>query len=125
MRAGLRLAAAGAVIAAALAGCGQGGSAATAATTAAPLTPLQECTTVVTSLLEQTQEAVEQGYSDGISNQSVYTQYGLTSSVWLAFVSLKGAELAYFVENGVGGGAPPQVLRQVPQYCEFYAEVAG
>jgi hypothetical protein len=110
MRAGLRLAAAGAAIVAALAGCGQGGSSTT--TAAPPLTPLQKCTTVVTNLLKQNQEAVEQGYSGGISTQSGMTQYGTESSIFQAFLQLGEAELMYFMQNGVSGGNPPQLLQQ-------------
>jgi hypothetical protein len=113
-----------AVILAALAGCASSSPATAAATagqtvTAAPLTPLQKCTAIVTGLLGQTQTAVEQGYSGGISTTAVEEQYGVQSAVWQAFWTLDAQELAWFAENGTASGDPPQLL-QVPQACEAY-----
>lgn len=117
---------------AAVAGCSAGhpsavqlgqGAAAAAVTASAPaapsLTQVQECTTVVTKLLEQSQQAVEDGYPGGISLQAVEEQYGVRSAVFQAFEMLDPAEIAYFAEYGTGGGDAPQVL-QTQQECEQY-----
>lgn len=93
-----------------------------AATPASPppsLTPLQQCVSVVTKLLEQSQAAVREGYPEGISTTAVMEKYGVRSAIWQAFWTLDTQELDDFAQNGVGTGDPAEVL-QVPRTCEDY-----
>jgi hypothetical protein len=128
MRKGQAVAAA--VIMAALAGCGsgQGGAGATtarateqatAATPSPSLTPLQQCVSVVTHLLEQSAAAVRDGYPGGINTTAVEEQYGVQSAIWQAFSTLDTQELDDFALHGAGNGDPAEVL-QVPQTCQEY-----
>jgi hypothetical protein len=130
----------GAVVIAALAGCGSSGSssaagqgAAAAADSALAASPLGQCVGAVTRLLVQAEAAYDEGYSQGIDLNSVMEQYGVQSPVPHAFASLEGLELRDFAQysederlglldsaqygEDMSSGAA-SVTAQAPQACE-------
>jgi hypothetical protein len=115
----------GALVIAALTGCGSSGSSSTAgqgaaasgaAYSALAASPLGQCMGAVTRLLVQAEAAYAEGYSEGINLNSVIEQYGATSPVTQAFVSLEGSELQTYelYGNSIEVAA---VVAQAPQAC--------
>lgn len=129
----------GAVVIAALAGCGSSGSSsaagqgAAAADSALAASPLGQCVGAVTRLLVQAETAYDEGYSQGVDLNSVMEQYGVQSPVPRAFASLEGLELRDFAQysederlglldsaqygEDMSSGAA-SVTAQAPQACE-------
>lgn len=98
----------GAVVIAALTGCGSSGSSsaagqgaadsAAAADSALAASPLGQCVGAVTRLLVQAQTAYDEGYSQGLDPDSVIEQYGVP--VARVFLTLEGWELRDFAQYG-------------------------
>lgn len=82
-----------------------------------PMSPQEQCVVDVMGLLQQSLQAMQDGYQNGIDPGPVMTQYGTQSAIYQVFVQAQGALAGDVISHGTDG-ALTRIQPQVRERCE-------